>query len=61
MGFKNQAGVQKHLLTREKAVQIIKDSFTSATERDIHTGDYLEIFIVDKTGVSVQKMDLKKD
>ncbi|KAI3641498.1 hypothetical protein MIR68_000628 [Amoeboaphelidium protococcarum] len=49
------------LLSREEATKIARDAFTGATERDIHTGDYLEIFICDKDGVNVQKFDLKKD
>eukprot|EP00158_Paraphelidium_tribonemae_P000880 Partr_v1_DN23591_c0_g2_i1_m14444 putative The proteasome is a multicatalytic proteinase complex which is characterized by its ability to cleave peptides with Arg, Phe, Tyr, Leu, and Glu adjacent to the leaving group at neutral or slightly basic pH. The proteasome has an ATP-dependent proteolytic activity (By similarity) len=45
----------------EEAVKIAKDAFTSATERDIHTGDFLELFIVTKDGVKVEKYPLKKD
>lgn len=48
-------------LKLEEALQLAKDSFTGATERDIHTGDYLEIFIVTKEGVKIEKYELKKD
>jgi len=52
---------QKKPLTLDQVVRITKDSFTSATERDIYTGDYLELFVITSKGVEVQKMDLKKD
>ncbi|KAJ3122405.1 Proteasome subunit beta type-1 [Nowakowskiella sp. JEL0407] len=45
----------------ESVVKIVKDAFTGAAERDIYTGDYLEIFIVTRDGVQLEKMDLKKD
>lgn len=48
-------------LSLEEAVKLAKDAFTSATERDIHTGDYLELFIITKEGVKCEKYDLKKD
>ena len=48
-------------MSKEQVIRITKDSFTSATERDIYTGDYLEIFVITSKGVEVQKMDLKKD
>lgn len=54
-------GAEKKLPTLEFALKLAKDAFTGATERDIHTGDYLEIFIIKKEGVTVQKYDLKKD
>lgn len=43
------------------AVNIIKDSFIAAAERDIHTGDFLDIFIIDKNGIKSEKFDLRKD
>ena len=45
----------------EEAVKICRDAFTSAAERDIHTGDYVELFIVTADGVRVDKYDLRKD
>ncbi|KAJ3296797.1 hypothetical protein HK104_001213 [Borealophlyctis nickersoniae] len=61
IGFKNQHNVDKGLLPEDKVVKIVKDAFTSATERDIYTGDYLEIFIVRKEGVRKERHELKKD
>lgn len=42
-------------------VELVKDAFTSAGERDIYTGDTLEIFKITKAGVEVEKFELKKD
>jgi len=39
----------------------VKDAFSSATERHIEVGDGLEIYIVDRDGVRVEKVELKKD
>ena len=61
VGFKNQTGVQKRLLTQEEALILIKDAFTGATERDIYTGDFLEYAVITKQGVQIHRIDLKKD
>ncbi|KAI9138333.1 nucleophile aminohydrolase [Paraphysoderma sedebokerense] len=63
VGFKNQVGYKPDtvLLPLETALRIVKDAFTSATERDIYTGDYLEIWIVKKDGVEKVGYPLKKD
>ncbi|KAL7747751.1 Proteasome subunit beta type-6 [Sorochytrium milnesiophthora] len=62
VGYKNTPeAANPPLLSLEKALQLAKDVFTSATERDIYTGDMLEIFIVTKDGVRVEQHPLKKD
>ncbi|PVU99023.1 hypothetical protein BB559_001085 [Furculomyces boomerangus] len=62
VGFKNQQNVDKtRLLTKEEAISIAVDSFTAATERDIYTGDYLEIYIVDANGIHREQKPLKFD
>jgi 20S proteasome subunit beta 6 len=48
-------------MTKERAINIAKDAFTSATERDIYTGDYLELWFITKDGVQLERFDLKKD
>ncbi|RKO99696.1 hypothetical protein CXG81DRAFT_27560 [Caulochytrium protostelioides] len=45
----------------DTAMKYTKDAFTSATERDIYTGDLLEIFVIRKSGVTVEQIPLKRD
>ncbi|RIA85694.1 nucleophile aminohydrolase [Glomus cerebriforme] len=61
VGLKNQQGAQRTPLPLDTAIRIAKDAFTSATERDIYTGDYLEIFVIRQEGVTTERIDLKKD
>ncbi|KAJ1632176.1 nucleophile aminohydrolase [Pavlovales sp. CCMP2436] len=49
------------LLTKNIVINIIKDAFTSAGERDITTGDHVDIWVIDKDGVHAEKFDLKYD
>lgn len=49
-------------LELDQVLRIVKDAFTSATERDIYTGDCLQIFIIRKgRPVEVQHYSLKRD
>jgi len=48
-------------LTLEQTVELVKDCFSSAGEREIYTGDYVEICKITATGVEVELFDLKKD
>ena len=48
-------------LTLDEAIHIVKTAFIVATERDIHTGDGVEIKIITKDGVRTEFMELKKD
>lgn len=61
IGFKNMEGVQQVPLTQEKAVQLVKDVFISAAERDVYTGDALRISIITKEGIKEQTVPLRKD
>ncbi|KAJ3016934.1 UNVERIFIED_CONTAM: Proteasome subunit beta type-1 [Siphonaria sp. JEL0065] len=61
VGHKHQSNVEHHLLPLDQVLKIVKDAFNGATERDIYTGDYVEIFIIKKDGVTVERHDLKKD
>jgi 20S proteasome subunit beta 6 len=56
-----QSNVQAQALSKEAVIRIVKDAFTSATERDIYTGDYIELHIITKDGVETQLHPLKKD
>lgn len=47
--------------TLEEAVQITKDAFTSAAERDIYTGDFVEIWKITATGMETELFPLRRD
>ncbi|XP_011034390.1 PREDICTED: proteasome subunit beta type-1 [Populus euphratica] len=48
-------------LTEAEAIDVVKDVFASATERDIYTGDKLEIVIVNADGIRREYAELRKD
>ncbi|CAK9222974.1 unnamed protein product [Sphagnum troendelagicum] len=48
-------------LSEVEAVDLVKDTFASAAERDIYTGDGVEIVIVNRDGIRHELMDLKRD
>ena len=48
-------------LSRDKAVNLVKDVFISAAERDIYTGDALLINIITKDGVDMERFPLRRD
>lgn len=48
-------------LAMDPCVELIKDAFTSAGERDIYTGDVVEVCKITADGVSVEKFELKRD
>jgi 20S proteasome subunit beta 6 len=58
---KNHEGGSPQMLSIEDALKIVKDAFTSATERDIYTGDYLQLWITTKDGTRSEVYPLKKD
>lgn len=60
VGHKNRNDPNKPL-TKEQAILIVKEAFVVATERDIHTGDCVEIKIITKEGITTELLDLKKD
>ena len=45
----------------QEAIELIKDAFSSAAERDIYTGDSVEIHIITKEGTKMEVFQLKKD
>lgn len=69
VNFKNQyepgsdGKVKKPLRYMElnEVIQVVRDAFSSATERHIQVGDGLELFIVSKDGVKVEYFPLKRD
>ena len=61
IGFKNQNLDSKPPLELDKAVRMVKDVFTSAAERDIYTGDAIEISVITKDGVKNERFALRRD
>jgi 20S proteasome subunit beta 6 len=45
----------------DETLDLVKDCLTCAGERDIYTGDSVDLFIVTKDGVRQERMELKKD
>jgi 20S proteasome subunit beta 6 len=45
----------------EKCLQLVKDAFTSAAERDIYTGDAVLIKVITKDGVKTERFALRRD
>lgn len=48
VGYNNPKHSEKPALTPERAVDIVETAFRSAAERDIYTGDKLEILVITK-------------
>lgn len=52
---------EKRDLPVEEVVEIVKDAFLTAGERDIYTGDAVEIMIITKKGIEKTVFQLKAD
>lgn len=61
IGLKNMLNVKDEPISLERALAILKDVFISAAERDIYTGDSIDINIITKDGVKKDSFDLRKD
>ncbi|EPR79916.1 20s proteasome subunit beta type-1 [Spraguea lophii 42_110] len=48
-------------IDKNKAIEIVRSSFNAAAERDVKTGDYLEIIVVERSGMERMVYDLRKD
>ncbi|KAF3775986.1 Proteasome subunit beta type-1 [Nymphaea thermarum] len=48
-------------LTESEAVDLVKDVFASAAERDIYTGDRVEIVVINAGGIHREYIELRKD
>lgn len=60
VGHKNRLD-EKKPLSSDEVISIIKELFIVATERDIYTGDSVEIKLIKKDGVTTEVFQLKKD
>eukprot|EP01031_Cornospumella_fuschlensis_P028531 gene28531-34441_t len=60
IGHKNRLDEEKPL-SAEEVVSIMKELFIVAAERDIHTGDSVEIRVIRKDRSTVEVFPLKKD
>ncbi|CAN0228757.1 unnamed protein product [Ectocarpus sp. 8 AP-2014] len=52
---------EKPARSAAETVELVKELFVTAGERDIYTGDAVEITIISKDGTSTQMFPLKKD
>lgn len=48
-------------MSKEEAIDLVKAAFTGTGERDIFTGDDVEIMCITKDGVEKELFALKKD
>merc|ERR1712000_10097 len=58
---KNQQITPDEKPSSDEVVEFVKDALTSAGERDIYTGDSVDIAVIDKDGVKLIEFELKKD
>jgi len=61
VALKNQPNRPVQDLTEDELLQFVKDTMMSAGERDIYTGDYVDIAIINKKGIRFEKFNLKLD
>lgn len=61
LGFKNMENIKPTPVSMEKALTVVKDTFISAAERDIHTGDSICICVVTNDGVKEEYFPLRQD
>eukprot|EP01117_Protostelium_nocturnum_P003212 TRINITY_DN14164_c0_g1_i1.p1 TRINITY_DN14164_c0_g1~~TRINITY_DN14164_c0_g1_i1.p1 ORF type:complete len:251 (+),score=69.35 TRINITY_DN14164_c0_g1_i1:57-755(+) len=58
---KHQPNAPLEDVVSEDVEQFVRDALNSAGERDIYTGDHMELKTVKATGITSQKFDLKFD
>lgn len=60
-GYNNPDHSKKPPLTPERATELIYEAFKAAAERDIYTGDKLEIIVLTKEGAKTEWRQLRRD
>ncbi len=60
-GYNNPDHSKKPPLTPERATELIYEAFRAAAERDIYTGDKLEIIVLTKEGAKTEWRQLRRD
>lgn len=58
---KNQTNPSQEPITMEFAVKIAKDAFAAAAERDIYTGDSVQIWVITRNGCTQESYPLRRD
>jgi 20S proteasome subunit beta 6 len=58
---KNQLNVVQTESTQAEIEDLVKDAFNSAGERDIYTGDFVDMCTITPQGIKTTKFDLKFD
>lgn len=62
LGYKNQStDIPRVQKTKEEVVALVKDIFVGATEREIQTGDNVDIHVITKDGVTKERVPLRRD
>jgi 20S proteasome subunit beta 6 len=61
VGRKHQLKAAEGDLTAKEVEDLVKDAFNSAGERDIYTGDYVDMVTITAAGLTTQKFELKFD
>jgi len=56
-----EAGDQAGQVSLKEAVDLVHDLFVSAAEREIHTGDQIDIKIISQKGIEERRVQLRKD
>ena len=61
MARKNRRDAEPVVLGLEETVELVKEAFVSAGERDIYTGDSVDIRVITADGVRKVAFPLKRD